>query len=79
MSEDPQLRKMWHELLGGGESDTFKAGSIILLQRVVGMFLKSKQQISREQLQLKPNKKSSPLRQTVCKGQKPKPRVCEPI
>ena len=72
MSEDPQLRKMWHELLGGGESDTFKAGSIIL-------FLKSKQQISREQLQLKPKKKSSPLRQTVCKGQKPKPRVCEPI
>ena len=58
LSEDAQLRKMWHKLLGGGESDTFKAGSIILLQRVVRMFLKSKQQIIREQLQLKPNKKS---------------------
>ena len=79
LSEDAQLRKMWHKLLGEGESDAFKAGSIILLQRVVGMFLKSKQQIIREQLQLKPNKKSSSLRQTVCKGQKPKPRVCEPI
>lgn len=67
---------MWYKLLGGGETDAFCAGSIILLQRVVGMFLKSKQQIIREQLQLKPNKSSS-LRQTVCKGQKPK--FSEPI
>ena len=70
---------MWQKLLGSEDNETFRAGSVILLQRIVTMFLKSKQQIIREQLQLKGNKQSSSLRQTVCKGQKPQEKFCKPI
>ena len=50
----------------------FCAASIVLLQRVVVMFVKSKQQIIREQLQLIANKQSASLRQPVKSRQKPK-------
>ena len=53
LSEDKTLCEMWSKLLGDEDTDMFHAASVILLQRVVGMFLKSKQQIIREQLQLK--------------------------
>ena len=48
LSEDKTLREMWYKLLGDEDTDMFHAASVILLQRVVGMFLKSKQQIIRE-------------------------------
>ena len=72
LSEDKTLREMWYKLLGDEDADMFHAASVILLQRVVGMFLKSKLQIIREQLQLKANKQSASLRQTVKSRQKPK-------
>ena len=56
LSEDNDLRKMWRNLLGDEDTDMFRAASVLLLQRVAVMFLKSKQQIIREQLQLKANK-----------------------
>ena len=77
LSKDPNLRKMWRKLLGDEDDEIFCAGSVILLQRVVTMFLKSKQQIIREQLQLKANKQSSSLRKTVGKRQKPKEEPVE--
>jgi hypothetical protein len=49
-----------------------RAGSVLLLQRTVTMFMKSKQQIIREQLQLKAKKQSSSLRQSISKERKPK-------
>ncbi|CAB4030591.1 Hypothetical predicted protein, partial [Paramuricea clavata] len=78
LSEDLNLRKLWQKLLGDEDDDTFRAGSVLLLQRVTAMFLKSKQQIIREQLQLKANKQSSSLRQTVGKRQKSKEKWIEP-
>ena len=45
LSEDKDLRKMWHKLLGDEDTDMFRAASVVLLQRVVVMFVKSKQQI----------------------------------
>ena len=72
LSEDKDLRKMWHKLLGDEDTDMFCAASFVLLQRVVVMFVKSKQQIIREQLQLKANKQSASLRQTVKSRQKSK-------
>lgn len=59
LSEDPNLRRLWQKLLGDEDDETFRAGSVMLLERVVIMFLKSKQQIIREQLQLKDNQQSS--------------------
>ena len=58
---------MWYKILGDEDNTNFKCGCLVLLQRVVGMFLKSKQHIIREQLQLKPNKQSSSLRQSLSK------------
>ena len=72
LSEDKDLRKMWHKLLGDEDIDMFCAASVVLLQRVVVMFVKSKQQIIREQLQPKANKQSASLQQTVKSRQKPK-------
>ena len=77
LSKDSNLRKMWQKLLGDEDDEIFCAGSVILLQRVVTMFLKSKQQITREQLQLKANKQSSSLRETVGKRQKSKEEPVE--
>ena len=36
---------MWHKLLGDEDTDMFRAASVVLLQRVVVMFIKSKQEI----------------------------------
>ena len=72
LSEDKDLRQMWHKLLGDEDTDIFCAASVVLLQRVVVMFVKSKQQTIQEQLQLKASKQSAPLRQTVELRQKPK-------
>ena len=77
LSEDPHLRKLWQKLLGYEEDESFKAGSVIVLQQVVSMFLISKQQIIREQLQLKANKQSASLRQSVGKRPKPKEDLVE--
>ena len=74
LSKDPQLRQMWYKILGDEDNTNFKSGCLVLLQRVVGMFLKSKQQIIRKQLQLKPNKQSSFLRQSLSKKPIPKER-----
>ena len=74
LSKNPQLRQMWYKILGDEDNANFKPGCLVLLQRVVGMFLKSKQQIIREQLQLKPNKQSSSLRQSLSKKPIPKER-----
>lgn len=49
---------LWQKLLEDEEDETFRAGSAVLLQRVVTMLLKSKQQVIREPLQLKANKQS---------------------
>ena len=77
LSEDPNLRLLWQKLLGDEDDETFRAGSVMLLQRVVIMFLKSKQKIIREQLQLKDNQQSSSLRQIVGKSRKPKEEPIE--
>jgi hypothetical protein len=50
------------EKVVGERSGEEEAASIIILQRIVSMFLKSKQQIIREQLHLKPQKQSKSLR-----------------
>ena len=47
-----------------------EVASIIILQRLVSIFLKSKQQVIREQLNLKPQKQSKSLRQSLCSGKK---------
>ena len=40
LSEDKDLCKMWHKLLGDEDTDMFCAASVVLLQRVVVMFVK---------------------------------------
>ena len=73
LSEDNELRKLWNELLKAkNDHDNFHAGSVLLLERTVTIFMKSKQQIIREQLQLKAKKQSSSLRQSISKERKPK-------
>jgi hypothetical protein len=60
---------MWYGVLhlGSPEDLSLKASYVLVLQRIVVMFVKSKQQIIREQLQLKPKKQSSSLRQSLKK------------
>ena len=64
LSESQELREMWSNVLVKSEDKLFNAASIMILQRIVAMFVKSKQQIIREQLQLKARKQSTSLRQT---------------
>ena len=47
-----------------------EVASILILQRLVSIFLKSKQQVIREQLNLKPQKQSKSLRQSLCSDKK---------
>ncbi len=54
-------------MIDNTEDPLFKSSCVLVLQRVVVMFIKSKQQIIREQLQLKAKKQSSSLRQTLNK------------
>jgi hypothetical protein len=58
------------EKVVGERSGEEEAASIIILQRIVSMFLKSKQQIIREQLHLKPQKQSKSLRASLFHGKK---------
>lgn len=60
MSKDKQLREKWNQLTA--KSD---ATSVIVLQRIVTFFIKSKQQIIREKGGLKPNKSSFAVRQQL--------------
>ena len=79
LSEDPYLRRLLQKLLGDEDDETltFRTGSVILLQRFI-MFLKSRQQIIREQLlQLKDNQQSLSSRQNVGKSRKPKEEPIE--
>ena len=61
ISVNKELRDKWNELLTPG---TDAITSVVVLQRIVTFFLKSKQQIFREK-GLKPNKNSVSLRQQV--------------
>ena len=66
LSTNTILRCKWENLFGKA-SGYAKEAHEILLQRIVTMFLKSKQQIIQEQLQLKPQKFSQSLRQSLAK------------
>ena len=72
LSESQELREMWSNVLVKSEDKLFNAASIMILQRIVAMFVKSKQQIIREQLQLKARKQSTSLRQTLKKAKSDK-------
>ena len=70
LSVNRRIRTQWENVVGISSGEEEKAASIIVLQRVLSMFLKSKQQIIREQLHLKPQKKSKSLRQTLYHNKK---------
>ena len=53
LSESSELHEEWFKVLCGEENDMHRAACILILQRIVSMFVNSKQQIIREQLQLK--------------------------
>ena len=68
LSCNQHIRTEWKKVVGlSGENE---AASVIILQRIVSMFVKSKQQIIREQLHLKPQKQSKSLRQSLFSGKK---------
>ena len=69
LSTSAILRSKWESLLCKA-SGYAKVAHAVLLQRIVTIFLKSKQQIIREQLQLKPQKSSQSLRQSLPKSTK---------
>ena len=58
LSKNKEIRAKWSSIVP--ISDT--PSSVVLLQRIVTFFLKSKQQILREKGCLKPNKKSMAIR-----------------
>ena len=62
LSKNCKIREKWENILGKS-SGYAKAAHVNPLQRLVTFFLKSKQQIIREQLQLKPKKSSQSLRE----------------
>lgn len=61
MSTNKELRDRWNELTKTSDIQS----SVVVLQRVVTFFIKSKQQIFREQEGIKPNKRSVALRQQI--------------
>ena len=61
MSTNKELRGRWNELTPNSDMRT----SVVVLQRIVTFFMKSKQQICREKEGLKPNKNSVALRQKI--------------
>ena len=61
MSTNKELRGRWNELTPNSDIRT----SVVVLQRIVTFFMKSKQQIIREKEGLKPNKNSVALRQQI--------------
>ena len=62
MSLHKDLRQKWNALL---PPDTDATASVVVLQRIVTFFIKSKQQILREKEGLKPDKNSYSLRQQI--------------
>ena len=67
LSESSELCEKWAKVLRGEENEMFMAARILILQRIASMFVKSKQQIIREQLQLKAQKHSASFRQSLKK------------
>lgn len=67
LSESSELREKWAKVLCGEENEMLIAARILILQRIASMFVKSKQQIIREQLQLKAQQHSTSLRQSLKK------------
>ena len=61
LSKNKELREKWLALVSNSDLKT----AIVVLQRVVTFFVKSKQQIVREKEGLKPNKNSISLRQGI--------------
>ena len=61
MSTNKELRGRWNDLTPNSDMRT----SVVVLQRIVTFFVKSKQQIIREKEGLKPNKNSVALRQQI--------------
>ena len=53
LSESSELYVEWFKLLCGEENDIHRAACILILQRIVSMFVKSKQIIREQLLQLK--------------------------
>ena len=78
LSESSELREEWAKVLCGEENDMHKAACILILQTIVSMFVKSKQQIIREQLQLKAQKHSTSFRQSLKKTKSVKNTVGQP-
>ena len=70
LSVNQRIRTQWESVVGISSGEEEKAGCIIVLQQVVSMFVKSKQQIIQEQLHLKPQEKSKSLRQTLYHNKK---------
>ena len=67
LSESSELRQEWAKVFCQEENEMFRAARILILQRIASMFVKSKQQIIREQLQLKAQKHSTTFRQSLKK------------
>lgn len=67
LSKNKELREKWSCIVP--VSDT--PSSVVLLQRIVTFFLKSQQQILREKMRLKPDKKSMAFRQQLKKKNQP--------
>jgi hypothetical protein len=78
LSESSELREKWAKVLCGEENEMFMAARILILQRIASMFVKSKQQIIREQLQLKAQKHSASFRQSLKKTKSVKNTVEKP-
>jgi uncharacterized membrane protein YheB (UPF0754 family) len=78
LSESSELREKWAKVLYGEENEVFRAACILILQRIVSMFVKSKQQIIREQLQLKAQKHSTSFRQSLKKTKSVKNTMKQP-
>ena len=70
LSVNRRIRTQWESVVGISSGEEEKAACIIVLQQVVSMFVKSKQQIIQEQLHLKPQEKSKSLRQTLYHNKK---------
>ena len=69
VSKDKHLLDLWYGALHQRrlEDLSLKASYVLILQKIVAMFVKSKQQIIRKQLLLKPQKQSSTMRQSLKK------------
>ena len=78
LSDSSELRQEWAKVFCQEENKMFRAGRTLILQRIASMFVKSKQQIIREQLQLKAQKHSTTLRQSLKKVKSAKNTMEQP-